>query len=224
MTDRILGPEGSTRRRRFRWVPIVVLACAALFVVAGAQAVHNTKFFQLDGDAAAGTKPAGVVSNGVEDWDTICAAHLQPSDPGTNPPGPFCHPAPGVTLPSGGTQSDRSAFITDAFNAGTDNIYKGGTDDADLNTWQWKEAGPSPDKADIEQAFAAQYTCTAAKQSAGKCSAGSDFLNHKYLYFGGTRYANDGDTNIGLWFFHSPVTVAGAKTTSDSTGIRCLPS
>ena len=63
MTERILGPEGSTRRRRFLWVPILLVACTSLFLIAGAQAVHNTKFFQLDGDAQAGTKPASKAVN-----------------------------------------------------------------------------------------------------------------------------------------------------------------
>ena len=232
MSERILGPQGSQRRRRFLWVPMILVACTALFLVAGAQAVHNTKFFQLDGDAQASTKPTGVTSNGVEDWDNICAAHLGAPAP-DNTPGPTCHKAPGVTLPSGGTLAERSTFISDAFNATSDNIFKGGTDDGGItaadnvsgSVWQWKQAGPSPNKADIEQAFAAQYTCTTALQTAGKCSAGSDFLGHKYVYFGGTRFANNGDTNIGIWFFHNPVTVGGiASTTDPNTGlVSCAP-
>src|SRR5437870_7187274 len=128
MATRVLGPTGSKRRKRFLLVPILLVACTALFYIAGAQAVHNTKFFQLDGDAQASTQPTGFTSNGVEDWDTICAAHLGQPDP-NNTPGETCHKASGVTLPSVATISDRSTFITDAFQAATDNIYKGGTDD-----------------------------------------------------------------------------------------------
>src|SRR5438874_1132291 len=124
----------------------------AVYAAIPAFAVHNTKFFQLDGDAQAATKPLNVVSNGVEDWDNICAAHLQNAN-NDNQPGEFCQPAPNVTLPSG-TIADRSTFITDAFQAATDNIYKGGTDDGGIlstdgvsgSLWQWKEAGPSPNK------------------------------------------------------------------------------
>lgn len=230
MAERILGPTGSTRRKRFLLVPLLLVACTALFYVAGAQAVHNTKFFQLDGDAQEDTIPAGVTTNGVEDWDTICKAHLGAAAP-DNTPGETCHAA--VSLASvGGTISDRSTFITDAFNAASDNIFKGGTDDGGIigsdgvggSVWQWKQAGPSPNKADIEQAFAAQYTCTAALQAANKCSAGSDFLNHKYIYFGGTRFANNGDTNIGLWFLHNKVTVAGTASVTDPvTGAVSCP-
>src|SRR5436190_15156928 len=229
MATRVLGPTGSRRRRRFLFVSLFLVACTALFVIGSAQAVHNTKFFQLDGDAQATTQPTDVTSNGVEDWDTICAAHVGTPDP-SNTPGETCHKAAGVTLPTGGTLADRSTFITDAFQAATDNIYKGGTDDGGIlgsdgvggSLWQWKEAGPSPNKADIEQAFAAQYTCTAALQTAGKCSNGSDFLGHKYVYFGGTRFANNGDTNIGLWFLHNKVTVGGANSSVVAGAIRCL--
>ncbi len=42
MATRILGPRGSKKRRRFLFVPILLVAFAALFMVAGAQAVHNT--------------------------------------------------------------------------------------------------------------------------------------------------------------------------------------
>src|SRR5262249_10652538 len=101
---------------------------------------------------------------------------------------------------------DKSTFITDAFNAGSDNIFKGGTDDADISSWQWKQATPSPNKADLENAFAAQYTGTAAP-----------YLNHNLLFFGGDRFSNNGATNIGLWFFHNPVSTSGKNTAADGS-------
>jgi hypothetical protein len=106
------------------------------------------------------------------------------------------------------TAAFRSAFITDAFLSASDNIYKGGTDDADVNTWLWKQAGPSPDKDDIEHAFAAEYSITAA----------GPYQNHKVLFFGGDRLANVGSTNIGLWFFQNSVTTGGTKTGVDANG------
>jgi hypothetical protein len=50
MTQRILGPEGSQRRRRFLWVPILLAACGAMFVIVGAQASppEQAGFFELD--------------------------------------------------------------------------------------------------------------------------------------------------------------------------------
>src|SRR3954454_3451693 len=71
MTERILGPEGSKRRRRFLWVPTLLIACTALFVIASAQAVHDTGRFQLDGDAASGANTAGTPA-ASDDWDKVC--------------------------------------------------------------------------------------------------------------------------------------------------------
>ena len=58
MTERLIGETGSKKRRRFLFVPIVLVACMALFVVAGAQAVHDEKF-QLDGNVLASSSAAG---------------------------------------------------------------------------------------------------------------------------------------------------------------------
>jgi hypothetical protein len=37
MTEKILGPTGSKRRKRFLLVPFLLVACAAMFWIAGAQ-------------------------------------------------------------------------------------------------------------------------------------------------------------------------------------------
>jgi hypothetical protein len=176
-----------------------------LVFVTNAGAVHDTGLFQLDGNAQTSvqsTPPA------LEDWDLICKAHLFNAT--TAPTG--CHVAPGYTLPAGSSIADDSTFVTDVFNSGTDNIFKGGTDDADVSTWLWKEATPSPNKADIENAFAAQYTCTAAMVTAGTCA--SAYSGHRLMFFGGDRFSNSGDTNIGIWFFHNAVGTGGRNTTT----------
>jgi hypothetical protein len=51
MTTRILGPTRSRRRRRFLLAPILLVAVVGLFWIAGAQAVHDNGFFQLDRNA-----------------------------------------------------------------------------------------------------------------------------------------------------------------------------
>ena len=50
MATRILGPTGSRRRRRFLFVPLLVAALAALFVIVGAQATppQTAGYFELD--------------------------------------------------------------------------------------------------------------------------------------------------------------------------------
>ena len=52
MTERLIGETGSRKRRRFLLLPIVLVAFIALFVIAGAQAVHDEDF-QLDGNVLA---------------------------------------------------------------------------------------------------------------------------------------------------------------------------
>src|SRR4051812_43755929 len=131
--------------RRATRKALTALATAGLLaslVVTNAFAVHDTGKFQLDGDAqtSAQSNPTA-----LEDWDKVC---------------PTASPASLTCL--GGTTAARSSFIVDAFLSASDNIYKGGTDDADISTWAWKQAGPSPDKDDIEHAYAAQYNVTAA--------------------------------------------------------------
>jgi hypothetical protein len=200
MTERILGPTGSPRRRRWLGVPIALVALLALFWIAGAQAVHDTGKFQLDGNAQTSVDST---PSALEDWDKVCPTASPPSRPAADPV--HC---------LGGTTAGKSTFIADAFLQSTDNIFKGGTDDGDVSGWQWKQAGMSPDKADIEQAFAAQYVVTTA----------GPFQNHKVLYFGGTRLANDGNTNIGFWFFQNEITTAGSSSvTNPTTGVVSCP-
>jgi len=47
MATRILGPAGSKRRKRFLLAPVLLVALAALFLIGGAQAVHNDGLFEL---------------------------------------------------------------------------------------------------------------------------------------------------------------------------------
>src|SRR4051812_25704096 len=65
MTERILGPTGSKRRRRFLWVPIAAAVSVALFMITGAQAVHDIGLFELDRNA---------VTTSTNDWDHVFSA------------------------------------------------------------------------------------------------------------------------------------------------------
>jgi hypothetical protein len=66
MATRVLGPKGSKKRRRFLFVPILLVALAALLMVGSAQAVHDIGVFELDGNAVNDTAVAG------DDWDQVC--------------------------------------------------------------------------------------------------------------------------------------------------------
>ena len=74
MAERVLGPTGSRRRRRFLFAPMLLVTAVALLFVAGAQAVHG-EAFQLDGDVLASTTTnVGGVTQTV-DWDSLFDAN-----------------------------------------------------------------------------------------------------------------------------------------------------
>ncbi len=62
---RIVGPAGSRRRRRFLVGPLFLVTLVALFWITGAQAVHDTGNFELDGNAVNGAAVG-------DDWDNVC--------------------------------------------------------------------------------------------------------------------------------------------------------
>ena len=185
MAKKILGPTGSTRRRRWLGVPTLLVMLVALFWIAGAQAVHDEGLIQLDGDALTSTVPS---YGGADDWDLICKAHLT-----TNNPAGECEASSGFAFPAGSSSADESQFVGDAFGAATDDIFTtgGSKDDLDIPSWKFKNATPSPDKADLEHAMAAIYSKTNPDE--------------KFVYFAADRFANNGDVNIAFWFFQSQV-------------------
>ncbi len=64
----------------------------------------------------------------------------------------------------------------------------GSKDDLDVSNWKWTD-GSVPDKDDITNAFAAAY----------------DVDGDLVVYFGADRFANDGDAQMGFWFFENDV-------------------
>ncbi|MGH3081455.1 MAG: hypothetical protein ACRDNH_10035 [Gaiellaceae bacterium] len=199
MTTRILGPTASRRRRRFLLAPIFLLTVVALFMAAGAQAVHDIGVFQLDKDATTLENPA--VSG--EDWDLICKAH----QPSSTPPG-TCVFAPDYDIPVGDTTASPSSFVVDPSESAEDDILKGGTkDDNDIDSWKWASAKPSPPKNDITDGYAAEYVCDNDDVGTDNCT-GTD--GDKILYFGADRFSNNGSANIAFWFLQNDVTKAGA--------------
>ena len=169
-------------RARQRWT-LLSVAVVTLIMAFGAitLAVHDAGNIQLDGNAI--TDATSPVGNGDEDWDLICKAHSATA----TPPKGECVP---TTSPSGTTTASASEFILDAFGQATDDVYTtgGSKDDLDIGSWKFKNAAPSPDKADLEHAMAALY------------SNGS-----KFVYFGADRFTNNGDVNIAFWFFQDEV-------------------
>ena len=89
--------------------------------------------------------------------------------------------APGAASCLGGTSAS-SSFFSDAGNR----VFTGGgsKDDLDISSWQ-NTVGGSPDKDDLLHGFAARYG--------------------DILYFGADRYANNGNSQMGIWFLQDHV-------------------
>jgi hypothetical protein len=95
-----------------------------------------------------------------------------------------------------------STFITDPSDAATDNHFTGGTtkDHNDLTQWNHTQKKPSPPKDDITDAYAAAYT--------------DPDDGHLIVYFGMDRFANNGDSQIGFWFFQDDISLNANGTFS----------
>src|SRR5919201_6452366 len=163
MAERILGPTGSKRRKRFLFVPFLCITALALIFLVGAQAgvsPMDNGLFQLEGNTLPGTfsNPAGALCGKADDGvtaagDDWAALYEHQSSPVNNP-----------------CKSDAYSFVQDRVGSsqsalGTtdvDNTYwsGGGSKDAynpASGPWLWSNGDTTPDKDDIVNAFAALY-------------------------------------------------------------------
>ena len=77
----------------------------------------------------------------------------------------------------------------------------GGSKDVnDIPQWQWSPNDQAPDKNQITDAYAAAYVGTGS------------LAGHTILYFGMDRFANDGDAQLGFWFFKNAIKDDGPKS------------
>jgi hypothetical protein len=93
-----------------------------------------------------------------------------------------------VNLGNGGGAGARTGVLADP---APNSIFTGGgsKDHIDISSWKHK-AGSVPDKDNITNAYAAAYIVN------------GDLV----IYFGADRFANDGDAQLGFWFFQQNVT------------------
>jgi hypothetical protein len=129
MTERVLGPTGSPRRRWTLLLPLVAALAFGLFYIAGAQAVHDLDLFELDRNALDDSNVDG------DDWDTLYAG-------GAN---------------TGGNSDDFTGIVSDIAAPGDQFQGGGSKDNNDLNQWLWKQGEPL-DKDDITNTYVAGYT------------------------------------------------------------------
>lgn len=228
MADKILGPQGSKRRKRFLWVPMLLIACTALFVIGNAQAVHDTGRFQLDGDASTGLNTA-LTPVATDDWDKVCneatggdaRCHESANSSSANTTGATsagwtadCYAATLNTSNFCGTTEQKDAST---FTGG------GSKDPQEISSWLWKNGSSQP-KDELEHAFAARYalpgetsTGLGAVNGVG-CPNGTDLNGGTYdatvkcqvIFYGSDRFSNNGDATQAFWFLQSRITLNGA--------------
>lgn len=93
-----------------------------------------------------------------------------------------------------------SSFVRDGAAPPADTSYFTGGGSKDLNDvteWAHTTGDVAPEKNEITNAFATAYRAT---RDTGRTNVG-DLL----LYFGLDRYANNGDAQVGFWFFRDEV-------------------
>jgi hypothetical protein len=164
-----------------------VIAAAALLAPQPAQAIHddaNTPF-ALDGDPAD-------TSAVYEDWDSVFGLD----------PAPYPNPRDLPTVTAGDT------FVIDSQDPDTTAFTASNKDVDQVNTWSWGTKGISPPKDDITNAYAKAYHVAGYPAND---QAGHPAVPHEHLvvYFGADRFADDGDSAMGFWFFRNDVGLGG---------------
>jgi hypothetical protein len=202
MTHKILGPEGSKRRRRFWLVPMLVAALATVFWVTGSQAVNNTGAFELEGNAVSTTGNAGT---GADDWDRVCQEIVGGNSCSTT-----------ATTQTTAPKSTARTWIDGQANP---TIYTGGgsKDPNDVSAWLWKPKDTVPDKDTLRHAFAARYSLDSSSTCPGPNGDTSGTTKCEVIFFGMDRFANDGDAQLGFWFFQDRV---GLTNTASQGGFK----
>ena len=127
---------------------------------------------------------AGASVGSATNWTTVAQTVFSYTDT-TGAPG-----CPGVVHDPVGTP-----------NSFADNIFTGGSskDISGVGQWQWKNQMPQ-DKDDIEHAFGASVINSTS--------------GHTLVFTGMDRYASNGNSTAGFWFFQSPVSVNANGTFS----------
>lgn len=188
MTERVLGPTGSPRRRWTLLLPLIAVLALAVLYIAGAQAVNATGAFELDGNA---------VSSTTDDWDRVCH---QVTKNGTDSAG---H-ATGAQCASA-TDTNGAVAVSWTDSRTNQEIFTGGgsKDFGDTqDDWLWKPKDTVPDKDTITHSFAARYSLP---KNASTCPAPAAATSCEVIFFGSDRFANDGDAQLGFWFLQNKI-------------------
>lgn len=100
-------------------------------------------------------------------------------------------------------------FVRDPEGPDTSYFTGGGSKDPNrIQDWRWTSGDVAPDKNEITDAYAVAYRAT---RDTGRNNIG-DLL----VFFGLDRFGNDGDAQVGYWFFRNPVGLAAGGRFSGS--------
>lgn len=162
-----------------------VIASAGLLAPTPAVAIHDGNApFELDGNATKTT--------GLDDWDNVFEL-----DPFPYPtPREIPTTGPGETFIQDNDPSNPDADDTTEF-------IQSNKDTHEVNTWKYGSGDISPPKDDITNAYAKAYAVEfPASDMAGHPA---EVHEHLVVYFGADRFADDGDSAMGFWFFRNEV-------------------
>lgn len=184
-----------------------LLSAFALIAVAGlspattlAQDEAPNTLFQLNGFAGSPAQPG---KDGLKDPDPAT----------TVPPGYPCNYGAGSTTcddwnlingAGGGTGANGHSTSRVFFTASTLVFRQGSTDTQDPTQWAW-QPGSSPGKDAFNAAYAAGYH--------------GPFSGDNIVEFGADRATNNGDLNLGVWFFQKAVVTGTAVSGGKTVGI-----
>jgi len=195
------------RRGWRRWgqralAPIAALALLAVFIgpASGSATqytlgVQDTGLFQLEGN----TTPTSCTL--PTDWAALYT-HRADANP---------------------CSSDGFAFIADGVGSNDSTYWSGGGSkdayDPALGPWMWAPNDVSPDKNDLDNAFAAAYT-RAANDAVGTVEAQPE---QRFLFFGADRFNTSGDAQMGFQFLQNDTCLAGPVNGTDADGSAGCP-
>jgi hypothetical protein len=175
--------------------PLAAFVLLAAFMVPANAApygggVENTGLFQLEGD----TTPIACPPN---DWAGLYNAFQ----------------ADNTTPPCG---SDGFKFVADGVGSADATYWSGGGSkdayDPALGPWMWAPNDVSPDKNDIDNAFAAAYHL-------GGGTSATDLT--RFLFFGADRFNTSGDAQMGFQFLQADTCLAGPVGTTSAGDPAC---
>jgi hypothetical protein len=173
-----------TGRRPLTAVAVLSIVAGLLLFGSGALAMNATGAFELDGNAVNAGPAVG------DDWDNVC------------------HQAAPTECPTGSNTTGATAvsFIDAALDP---IIFTGGgsKDPQDPeDSWLWKPSDTIPDKDTILHAFAAKYSLNSSPTCPGTGGETAGATKCDIIFFGSDRFTNDGDAQLGFWFFKNSVT------------------